>query len=114
MISKINAWPKKRLDRGIVTGAEERIDARAAEIEKMLRKRRKTQTPLQRWFELVESDFGRLVSDYQKDVKGKGKEVEVLSQKIEEISLIEEDEYGASSSRAVSKTQTVESLHQPE
>ncbi|KAI9244599.1 hypothetical protein EDC94DRAFT_653880 [Helicostylum pulchrum] len=100
---KNQCMTKKRLDRGIVTGAEERIGARAAEIENMLRKRRKTQTPLQRWFELVESDFDRLVSDYRKDVKGKGEEVEVevLSPKIEEISLIEEDEY-------------VESLHQPE
>ncbi|KAI9275277.1 hypothetical protein EDC94DRAFT_644071 [Helicostylum pulchrum] len=55
-------------------------------------------------------------SDYRKDVKGKGKEVEVevLSQKIEETSLIEEDEYVPSSSSSVSKTQTVESLHQPE
>ncbi|KAI9251110.1 hypothetical protein EDC94DRAFT_697763 [Helicostylum pulchrum] len=82
---KDQCMTKKRLDRGIVTGAEERIGAHAAEIENMLRKRRKTQTPLQRWFELVEK-----------------------------ISLIKEDEYGASSSRAVSKTQTVESLHHPE
>ncbi|KAI9254780.1 hypothetical protein EDC94DRAFT_650961 [Helicostylum pulchrum] len=113
---KNQCMTKKRLDRGIVTGAEERIGARAAEIENMLRKRRKTQTPLQHWFELVESDFDRLVSDYRKDVKGKGKEVEVevLSQKIEEISLIEEDKYGPSSSSSLSKTQTVESLHQPE
>ncbi|GAA5809225.1 hypothetical protein MFLAVUS_002630 [Mucor flavus] len=105
---------KKRLDRGIMTGVEERMGARAAEIEKMLRKRRKTQTPLQCWFEPVESDFDRLVSDYQKEAKGKGKEVEVLSQKIEEINLIEEDEYGESSSRAIPKIQTGKAQNQSE
>ncbi|CEG73671.1 hypothetical protein RMATCC62417_09005 [Rhizopus microsporus] len=45
---------RSRLPRGIVTGAEVRIQEPAGEIDKLLKRKRKHKTPLQRWKDFAE------------------------------------------------------------
>jgi hypothetical protein len=63
---------RSRLPRGIVTGAEARINVKAGEIESLRRtKRRHGKTPVQYWKDFVEAEFFNIAQIIRKEIESK-------------------------------------------
>jgi hypothetical protein len=81
--------PRSRLPRGIVTGAEAKINVKAVEIESLLRtKRRRGKTPVQYRKDFVESGFFNIAQRIRKEVESR----EETTDEAEDTSAQEQEE----------------------
>ncbi|CEI92688.1 hypothetical protein RMCBS344292_06941 [Rhizopus microsporus] len=79
-----------RLPRGIVTGAEARINVKAGKIESLLRTKRKHgKTPVQYWKGFVEAEFFNVAQRIRKE---EAKSREETTEEAEDISAQEQEE----------------------
>lgn len=69
-----NMLSRSRLPRGIVTNTESRLQLKATEIEKFLKRKRKEKTPIQMWKDYVGEQVDNIVYRVKKDIDS-GEEV---------------------------------------